>query len=294
MCRTSNWDHVDLFFEYAGLESDSDKHCRAALHDFRMAAYDADKPSQISTDLMDLQGEGVPRNPGHGMSLGTSGGRARLPQVSSHRADDFPPAAATTTAAGRLRVFQLAVRYADKATKPHVIRDMRVSMMMVNPTGHVPLRLISQTGGNAILAWPSTRDPDNASAAENCSGDLAWRRDADSYFSARDAQWQPLQGHVTVHDLQPVTAASAPAHPQIPAFRRYPAAMMKLSGLIVRWHEACWSLLASMKSIECNAACHALAPFPFIAKVDTDVYPPPVDHRSAGVLDQPDLPCRHG
>ncbi|MHC1480156.1 SEL1-like repeat protein [Frateuria aurantia] len=217
MSRTTSWGHVDLYFEYAGMENYADKHYQAALHDFRLAAYYADKPSQLSLGLMYLQGEGVPRDPamawawvhlaaerGYRAFLATERAIARQlsPEQRQQAGADFA---------------QLALQYADTVAKPHLIRDRRLSMMAINPTGHVPPGMISQAGGTLIQPRPCAMNSDDEPVDQNCSGYPAWRMDADSYFAERDAQWAHQQGHVTVHALQPVPAASAPTDLPAPA-----------------------------------------------------------------------------
>jgi hypothetical protein len=57
--KTTTWYHDDLFGEFTGFQYYARHRYADALHYFKLGAYYADKPSQISIGLMYLKGEGV-------------------------------------------------------------------------------------------------------------------------------------------------------------------------------------------------------------------------------------------
>ena len=128
MQSISTWYHDDLFGEFAGFRYYAQHRYADALHYFKLGAYYADKPSQISVGLMYLKGEGVSRDPA------TALGRIELASERGYPAyvatRDHVKATLTPDELARAKEIheKVAEEYGDAAAKPRIADELRAGL----------------------------------------------------------------------------------------------------------------------------------------------------------------------
>jgi hypothetical protein len=211
MAKTNTWGHPDLFFEFAGMQAYADGHYRHALYSFKEGALYADKVSQLSVGLMYLQGQGVDKDPVTAYAWLSLAAERGYPQFVATR--DAVAAQLTPDQRSKAEAIlqTLMPEYGDAVAKRRLAVEMGHSMLAVNPVGKSPMGVYTSTGGNGAADFGYCSSPEHRVLTE-CGFYANWRWNANDYFAARDALWQPT-GTVTVMPLEPVSPPTVAAKP---------------------------------------------------------------------------------
>jgi hypothetical protein len=131
MEKTTTWYHDDLFGEFTGFQCYARHRYADALHYFKLGAYYADKPSQISIGMMYLKGEGVRRDAATAFAWIDLAAERGYPAYVATR--DHLKANLTQDELARAESVrrEIALKYADVVAKPRIANELRAGLRMM-------------------------------------------------------------------------------------------------------------------------------------------------------------------
>jgi hypothetical protein len=200
MENTSTWYHDDLFGEFTGFQYYARHRYADALHYFKLGAYYADKPSQISIGMMYLKGEGVPKDPATALAWVDLASERDYPAYVATR--DHIRATLTQDELVRTEEVrkEISKKYADVVAKPRMAEELRAGLRKMTGSRagfdsgvkFLPLEAIDPTHTSA---------PGSAEARTVCTNGF-WAAECwqpDLYFAMRDRH---LNATVTVGPVE--------------------------------------------------------------------------------------------
>jgi len=196
MEKTSTWYHDDLFGEFSGFRFYARHRYADALHYFKIGAYYADKPSQISIGLMYLNGEGVHSDPVMAFAWIDLAAERGYPAYVATRERVRATLSQDQLAQAQDARRTLATKYGDDVAKPRIANELRSGIRQMtgsragfdNGVRFLPLDEVFHSGAGSPGMMDARTICEQGFWAKAC-----WQPEL--YFAMRDRQ---LNATVTV------------------------------------------------------------------------------------------------